>query len=125
MGDVAVSVTKQFKFSAAHYLPNDPGMCRNLHGHTYVAEVTATGELDERAMVVHFDELKEAWRRVERQLDHQTLNKSLPYEAQPPTTERVAVWLLGELHRLAPTVTQVAVWEGPSSKATARLVGVT
>ena len=36
----AISVTKIFKFDAAHFLPEHSGKCADLHGHTYRLEVT-------------------------------------------------------------------------------------
>lgn len=113
----AVAVAKRFKFSAAHRLPSDPGPCHRVHGHTYEVEVIASGELNGSGMVVHFDEIKEAWSEIERNLDHSYLNDSLPPEAQPPTTENVALWLLAELRQAIPEIAAVRLWEGPSSYA--------
>jgi 6-pyruvoyltetrahydropterin/6-carboxytetrahydropterin synthase len=49
------SVTKIFKFDAAHRLLNYEGKCANLHGHTYVVEVEmATQELDHNDILVDF-----------------------------------------------------------------------
>jgi 6-pyruvoyltetrahydropterin/6-carboxytetrahydropterin synthase len=117
-----VSVTKAFKFSAAHRLPDDPGLCSSTHGHTYTAEVTAVGPVRDDGMVIHFDDLKAAWDRLEPMLDHCYLNDTLPDEAQPPTTEKVAAWLLGQLHRANPLIVGVTLWEGPTSRASAALV---
>lgn len=115
------SVIKTFKFSAAHRLPDDPGPCRRVHGHTYTLDVLAYGPVDEHGMVVHFDRLKEAWTRIEPMLDHQMLNESLPGDAQPPTTELVAVWLLRRLHDQVPQVRAVTLHEGPGSRARVHL----
>ncbi|MBR6908475.1 6-carboxytetrahydropterin synthase, partial [bacterium] len=42
-----LTVTKIFKFEAAHWLPFYDGACHNLHGHSYKLEVTVTGEVKE------------------------------------------------------------------------------
>lgn len=48
-------------FSAAHRLANDPGRCRNVHGHNYRARIaiTAATELDGSGFIVPFDLIKE------------------------------------------------------------------
>lgn len=35
-----LTVTKKFKFDAAHMLSGHEGLCKNLHGHQYLLEVT-------------------------------------------------------------------------------------
>jgi 6-pyruvoyltetrahydropterin/6-carboxytetrahydropterin synthase len=113
-------VTKRFKFSAAHHLPDDPGPCHRAHGHTFLVDVEAEGPIDERGMVVHFDELKDAWAELEPRLDHQDLNESLAGVAEPPTTENVAAWLFFAFREYVPEVSAVTLWEGPSSYARVR-----
>ena len=39
-------IGKLFKFEAAHRLPNHPGKCKNLHGHSYKLEVVVNGEVN-------------------------------------------------------------------------------
>ena len=52
-----VTVTKTVKFDAAHVLTNHQGLCKNLHGHTYRVDVSATGN-GSADMVIDFKELK-------------------------------------------------------------------
>jgi 6-pyruvoyltetrahydropterin/6-carboxytetrahydropterin synthase len=80
-----VSVTKVFKFEAAHHLPNYLGKCSRVHGHTYKLEVEIEGEIDETSgMVVDFKNLKTfVESRILKTLDHSNLNDS--YEN--PTAE--------------------------------------
>ena len=52
-----VTVTKTVKFDAAHVLTNHQGLCKNLHGHTYRVDVSATGN-SSADMVIDFKELK-------------------------------------------------------------------
>lgn len=112
-------VGKRFKFSAAHHLPDDAGPCHRVHGHTYLVDVEAQGDVQRDGMVVHFDRLKAAWEELESQLDHRDLNKTLAGVADPPTTENVAGWLLERFRDSIPEVCAVTVWEGPSSFARA------
>ena len=52
-------VTKEFRFCAAHRLHEYDGLCANLHGHNYRAEVTLTAmELDGMGMVLDFGIIK-------------------------------------------------------------------
>ncbi len=57
-------ITKQFRFEAAHALWNYDGLCRNIHGHSYVLYVTIIGNPvsdphhTKLGMVMDFSELK-------------------------------------------------------------------
>lgn len=59
-----VRVTKRFHFEMAHALHCHDGLCANIHGHSYVLDVTLEGEpLHEdghpkNGMVIDFSELK-------------------------------------------------------------------
>ncbi len=95
-----ITVTKQFQFDAAHYLPAHNGKCKSLHGHTYTAEISIRGpiKLYDRAvtseaqdsdvgMVCDFGDMKAFWKEsCDPLLDHQLLNESLAN----PTAERIA-----------------------------------
>jgi len=52
-----ITVTKTVKFDAAHVLTNHSGLCKNLHGHTYRVDVSASGN-GSSDMVIDFKELK-------------------------------------------------------------------
>lgn len=39
-----VRVTKEFRFEMAHALWNYDGLCKNIHGHSYILYVTIKGE---------------------------------------------------------------------------------
>ena len=53
-------ITRHEEFEMAHVLPNYPGGCGNLHGHTYKIEVTVEGpqDFDQWGMVLDFNTLK-------------------------------------------------------------------
>lgn len=53
-----LTVTKSFTFDAAHRLSFHKGKCRNLHGHTWRVDVTATGRADSNGIVVDFGDMK-------------------------------------------------------------------
>ena len=90
------TIGKQFRFEAAHHLPNHAGKCRSPHGHSYLLEVVATCDnLVERGpmtgMVYDFGKLSEIVRHcVIDKLDHTDLNESAPLlwaEITTPTAE--------------------------------------
>lgn len=90
-----MSVTKRFRFEAAHYLPTYSGKCFNLHGHSYKLEVEVSGKPQEDGMVVDFSELKQAVTQlVVDKLDHTQLNSA----AIPnPTAENLLLWIWNNL----------------------------
>ncbi len=59
-----VRVTKRFHFEMAHALRCHDGLCANIHGHSYVLDVTLTGTPRNEpghpkdGMVIDFSELK-------------------------------------------------------------------
>jgi len=51
-------VTKDFTFEASHVLPEHPGKCSRLHGHSWKLAVSVIGEVDpETGFVVDYAEL--------------------------------------------------------------------
>lgn len=98
------------KFAAAHYLPNHPGKCLNLHGHTWLVEVWIEDNIDpETGMVVDFGEVKH---QIDL-LDHTTLNYVLPQEFLPPTAENLVLYFL----KVIPKAYRVRVWESDDAYA--------
>lgn len=59
-----VRVTKEFRFEMAHALWNYDGLCKNIHGHSYIMNVTVIGEPNrdvndvKYGMVIDFGDLK-------------------------------------------------------------------
>lgn len=59
-----VRVTKEFRFEMAHALWNYDGLCKNIHGHSYIMQVTVIGEPNsdinstKYGMVIDFGDLK-------------------------------------------------------------------
>jgi len=59
-----IRITKEFRFEAAHALWNYDGLCKNIHGHSYILYVTIKGSpvsdpMDPKnGMVMDFSQLK-------------------------------------------------------------------
>lgn len=103
---MTIALYKDFRFEAAHLLPEVPEghKCRRLHGHSFEIRVTVQGEIDPRlGWLMDFAELKRAWAPLDEALDHRYLN-DIP-GLENPTSERLAQWIW---RRLAPTLPQLA-----------------
>lgn len=106
-------IAKQFTFDAAHVLPDHPGKCSRLHGHTYKLEVMLEGEMQANGMVYDFYDLKQIINeKVLLRLDHTFLNDLI----SPSTVENITLWIWNELASHLPLY-QVTVWETPTSFA--------
>jgi len=69
-----MNVTKKFTFDAAHRLSGYVGKCKNLHGHTYLLEVTLTGEINHMGFIVDFGDLKTVVSKMlDTYFDHKTI----------------------------------------------------
>ncbi|NIM00950.1 MAG: 6-carboxytetrahydropterin synthase QueD [Acidobacteria bacterium] len=88
-------VRRRFEFEAAHKLPNHPGKCRELHGHSYKLFVKVDRAVDEASgMVIDFSDLKKIVKEsIVARLDHVYVNDMI----DNPTAERMAVWIWDEL----------------------------
>lgn len=64
MTNTALTVTRKFEFDAGHRIPNHQSLCKHLHGHRYVLEVTLTGTTIEQkdardfGMMIDFGDIK-------------------------------------------------------------------
>lgn len=116
---MAVTVTKRFRFSYAHHLPEYEGDCANTHGHNAILEITVGGKETDGypGMVIDFKKLKRVVNTVLSSIDHTYLNKDVltfarkRNDADPrhsiagsvvPTAENMVVWFVDELHDLLP-----------------------
>ena len=105
-------ITRSFDFEAAHVLPWHPGKCRRLHGHNYRFEVTVEGPLDERGVVLDFDDLKQVVKaEILDRYDHRFLNDFF----DNPTAELVAHDVWKRLEAAGLTVVRVRLWETADS----------
>ncbi|MCW7075670.1 MAG: 6-carboxytetrahydropterin synthase QueD [Candidatus Syntropharchaeales archaeon] len=77
-------------FDAAHSLPDYPGKCRNVHGHTYRVEIVVEGEINpDTRFVVDFADLKRILKHIIEELDHRYINEVIEY----PTAEYIALYI--------------------------------
>ena len=127
-----IQVTKQFRAEIAHRLKDHPGACSNLHGHSYLFEITIAGEPDPKTgMVLDFKILKDVIEICIGEWDHALLlEKSDPLikmlsqypgkliqVPQAPTAEWMAEATARRLDHSEINVVQVRVWETATSYA--------
>lgn len=67
------TISKQFRWEMGHRLPFHNGLCKNIHGHSYQADVVLTGDLDEQGMVMDYFDMKELIQPMIDELDHSFL----------------------------------------------------
>ena len=113
-----VSITKQYRFEAAHQLPYHQGKCARPHGHSYILEVSVTGPIQETephnpesGMVVDFDTIGSIIKPLVAELDHHDLNRVLDNS----TAERLVLWIVDAVRDrfklLGVTLSQVRLFE--------------
>jgi 6-pyruvoyltetrahydropterin/6-carboxytetrahydropterin synthase len=136
-----MDVTRRFEWDAAHRLPDHEGLCSNIHGHRYAAEVTCSSVdgIDDAGMVVDFSLLKDIIGKfIDEHWDHACLlygrdkhpavcaireseDMKVYLFTRPPTVEIIVHTLVDiVVHRLAArglVVTRVKVWETPNCSA--------
>lgn len=108
-----ITITKQFTFEAAHSLPNHDGKCRNLHGHSYIFEVTVGGTIVEsgakEGMIMDFADLSHVVKKeIVDEWDHQLLNNILPFTT---TAENLAQECFARLEKAGIQIEKVKFWE--------------
>ncbi|RUT78878.1 6-pyruvoyl trahydropterin synthase family protein [Ancylomarina longa] len=88
-----VRLTKEFHFEMAHALWNYDGLCKNIHGHSYILFVTVIGEPNKDiknpkfGMVMDFGDLKRIVNQeIVDQLDH-----ALVLSEATPNLERLNI----------------------------------
>jgi 6-pyruvoyltetrahydropterin/6-carboxytetrahydropterin synthase len=116
----------QFRFEAAHRLPNVPAghKCARLHGHSFSATVWVRGDLGaESGWVMDFADIKAAFAPLHDQLDHRYLNEI--DGLANPTSEVLAIWIWDRLVDTLPGLARVDVdetctsgcrYEGPAAE---------
>jgi 6-pyruvoyltetrahydropterin/6-carboxytetrahydropterin synthase len=104
-----VRVKRLFDFEAAHVLPNHPGKCRNLHGHSYRLGVTVEGHVDAATgLAIDFADLKAiVQREVVDVLDHRYVNDLI----DNPSAENMTIWMWRRLRPALPGLVEIELWE--------------
>ena len=106
---------KSCTIEVGHYLPDHPGKCKQLHGHSiHVTVRCAAKELNEQGMVVDFGDIK----KVIEQYDHKCLNELPQFENLPPTSEHLARIIARELFMEGLDFLEVEVQETENSTVT-------
>ncbi|MDB4281899.1 6-carboxytetrahydropterin synthase QueD [Paraglaciecola sp.] len=103
---------KDFRFEAAHRLPNVPEghKCARLHGHSFLVRLTVDGEVDAHTgWVMDFDDIKNAFKPLLEQLDHHYLN-DIP-GLENPTSEVLVKWIWAHLQPQLKELSAVEVRE--------------
>lgn len=112
------TITKEFTFEAAHYLPNMPDghKCRRMHGHSFRIAVKVTGEPDAiMGIVIDFSEVKRIVKPLIETLDHWVINEVGEKMGEPllqnPTSENIAKWFFQQLAPVLPGLDCIVVHE--------------
>ncbi|MEX0963359.1 MAG: 6-carboxytetrahydropterin synthase QueD [Pseudohongiellaceae bacterium] len=101
-----MKIFKEFRFEAAHRLPNVAAdhKCARLHGHSFLVKVEVEGAVGAQSgWVMDFSQIAEAFAPILARLDHYYLNEIPGLEN--PTSEVLARWIWGELK---PNLTQLS-----------------
>lgn len=129
-------VTKEIHFCYGHRLLDYEGKCRYLHGHNGRLEIELVAEgLDRRGMVRDFTDVKRivgGW--IDQNLDHRMIlhqddpvvplleRMGEPLRLLPcnPTAENIAQVIFDHAAGAGLPVSEVRLWETPTSVATYR-----
>lgn len=112
-----VELVKDFRFEAAHFLPNVPEghKCRRVHGHSFRGEVAVRGAVDPvTGWVMDFADLRKAVDPIVARLDHYMLNDIAGLDN--PTAEMLAVWIWRALAPELPQLHRVTIEETCTSR---------
>jgi 6-pyruvoyltetrahydropterin/6-carboxytetrahydropterin synthase len=131
-------ITRTYEFDMGHRLQEHAGLCRNVHGHRYVAHISVQGLVRDDGMVIDFLVLDALIVKSIGDWDHALmLEESDPVYSLlrnsmislrlvpvfwPPTAENISQEIVRRLSPLLPknvAVFQVVVFETPRSSATA------
>lgn len=89
------TITRRYRFEAAHFLPNVPEghKCKRMHGHNYCIEVELSGPVGTSSgFICDFFDLDLSVAPMVKECDHRVLNDVLGLEN--PTAELIGQWFL-------------------------------
>lgn len=121
-----LSITKKFRFEAAHAILNYDGLCKNIHGHSYELLVTVCGPKDpETQMVMDFKLLKQIVNdNFLKQADHALfLNQHHPAAKELDTYEGKKFMMQGEptAENIIEMIAEMVRWKLPAGIKLKRL----
>ncbi|MDP3795705.1 MAG: 6-carboxytetrahydropterin synthase [Polaromonas sp.] len=108
---MSYEISQKFFFDAAHTLRREieADSSRRVHGHTYNAEVTVSGQPDARTgMVVDLGLVRRAIEQLRPQLDHHMLDDIAGLG--PATLENLCTFIWRQLAPALPSLAAVRVW---------------
>lgn len=115
-------ISQKFYFDAAHTLRREieAESSRRIHGHTYHAKVTLTGEVDpQTGMVVDLGLVRAAIEQLRPRLDHHLLDEVEGLGV--PTLENLTAFIWRAIADVLPGLVQVRVWrDGVGDSCTLR-----
>lgn len=112
-----VRLVREYRFEAAHRLPNVPEghKCQRLHGHSFKIELAIAGPVDERTgWFIDFGDVDSVWAPLHELLDHRYLNDVPGLEN--PTSEVLSRWLWERIKPKLPELVRVTVYETCDSR---------
>ena len=107
-----VRLVHEFRFEAAHRLPQVPvgHKCSRLHGHSFRVEVAVAGPVNPATgWFIDYQELYDAWSPLHARLDHNYLNEIPGLEN--PTSEILSRWIWEQLKGPLPSLVRVTLYE--------------
>jgi 6-pyruvoyltetrahydropterin/6-carboxytetrahydropterin synthase len=107
-----VTLSRKFRFEAAHFLPRVPEghKCRRMHGHSFRFEVFVHGPLDpELGWLIDYADITAVVEPIRKLVDHNLLNEVEGLEN--PTSEVLAVWLWDRIKPNLPLLSRIVVYE--------------
>ena len=129
-----MKISKDFAFEASHMLPNHPGKCSRLHGHSWTGHVTVIGDVNpSTGFVMDYYDLSEIIRkRIFDPLDHRHLGVHYFQAAKEefftpsiwrapidfyPSSENLLRWMVQMLRVDLPNLCEVVLHETCTSAA--------
>lgn len=115
-------ISKDFSFSAAHYLNglDEEHPCSRMHGHNYIVRVELISDtLNAIGFVVDYRDLSPIKDWLNKELDHRCLNEVI---AANPTAENLAMHIAKIIRKVTniPREARVAVGVSETAKTWAR-----
>lgn len=111
-----MKLTKEFKFEAAHSLPNVPSEhpCSSIHGHSFKVVIEIEGDVEpKKGWVIDYHEIKRVVLPLIEKLDHTYLNEIEGLEN--PTSENLAIWIWDRVKPDLTLLNKVIVKEAPTT----------